>query len=380
MYPKDDYHEKVYSKISNKMTTLFTEQKHEHQFVKILQGVSFSKLLDNISKAICDDNKKYDDIKDEFNIKNEIVSPLNPNVKIKNVSIKNIKIKNSATRPLIIPCETSDNTNIKILYKRENVRKDQIIMNIMNLIDCILMKDEDYTSNMVLYNILPTGKTTGLIEVVNECETIYHVQEKLQKSILNYILDNNSDASIKDVRQKFIKSIATYCVVTYLLGVGDRHLDNIMVTKDGKLFHIDFGYVCGKDPVHSNPGIRITQDMIEAIGGINSPNYIVFTELCTKIYNCLRNYTEVFMNMLLMLPQISDLKMSDKEIIDLIIKRFIPGENIVDAKLHFVNQLEQQSYMDKIKDWCHYHSKEQTLNSAVSRLSSVVNNMIAKTN
>lgn len=381
MYPRDEYHEKLYSKIFNKLTNLFTEPKHEQQFVKILQGASFSKILDSVAKSICEDDKKYDEIKDNFNIKNDVNSPLNPNIKIKNININQIKIKNSATKPLIIPCETTESTTsvMNILYKRENVRKDQIIMNIMSLMDIILSKDEEYTSNMVLYNILPTGQSTGIIEVINDCETIYQIQEKLQKSILNYILDNNDNTPIKDVRQKFIKSIATYCVVTYLLGVGDRHLDNIMVTKDGKLFHIDFGYICGKDPVHNNPGIRITQDMIEAIGGINSPNYIVFTELCTKIYNCLRNYTELFMNMLMMLPQISDLKMSEKEIINLIVKRFMPGENIVDAKLHFVNQLEQQSYMDKIKDWCHYHSKEQTINSAVGKFTNVVQNIIANT-
>ena len=380
LYPKNDFHKNAYSDILNKLKNIFKNKSHDNNFIKIIEGYSFYKVIETISKSICDENKKYEEIKESFKFKNELTYPLNHIHKIKKILIEKIKIKDSATKPIFIPCETQKGNIINVLYKKEDVRKDQVIMNIINLIEIIIKKEEGIDLGLITYNILPTSANSGMIEIIDNADTIYYIQEKLHSNILNYILENNGDLKIKEIKETFIKSVAAYCVITYLFGIGDRHLDNIMVTKNGKLFHIDFGYILGNDPVVNNPGIRITQEVIDAIGGLSSKYYKVFTELCSKIFNCLRRNIDIFLNMLLILPAITDINLTLPEIKDQLIKRFIPGENSIDAKLHLVNQLERQSYIDKIKDWCHYHSKEKTVSSAMDRLSYAVNILMSKNN
>mmetsp|Transcript_10527 Transcript_10527/g.19403 ORF Transcript_10527/g.19403 Transcript_10527/m.19403 type:complete len:960 (+) Transcript_10527:2548-5427(+) len=102
-----------------------------------------------------------------------------------------------------------------------------------------------------------------------------------------------------DMVNRFIKSCAGYCMCTYILCVGDRHLDNILIRSDGALFHIDFGYIFGHDPRSWAVGpIRLTRDMIETMGGRGSPGFQKFISHCCQAYRVLRSNANLILNLL----------------------------------------------------------------------------------
>ncbi|RZB77474.1 phosphatidylinositol 4,5-bisphosphate 3-kinase catalytic subunit delta isoform, partial [Asbolus verrucosus] len=106
------------------------------------------------------------------------------------------------------------------------------------------------------YNCISLADRVGMIEVVLNAETIANIQKVKgvfsatsafrKGSILAWLKDyNTTEAALNKAINEFTLSCAGYCVATYVLGIADRHSDNIMVKKSGQLFHIDFGHILG---------------------------------------------------------------------------------------------------------------------------------------
>ena len=97
-------------------------------------------------------------------------------------------------------------------------------------------------------SVLPTSSEDGLIECVPSVALARVLAE--HKTINRFLALKNADPAgpfglRAEALDTFVRSCAGYCVMTYILGVGDRHLDNLMITSDARLFHIDFGFIMG---------------------------------------------------------------------------------------------------------------------------------------
>mmetsp|Transcript_5448 Transcript_5448/g.13266 ORF Transcript_5448/g.13266 Transcript_5448/m.13266 type:complete len:1254 (-) Transcript_5448:126-3887(-) len=110
---------------------------------------------------------------------------------------------------------------------------------------------------------------------------------------------NKAGREMAQAMDTFVRSCAGYCVITYVLGAGDRHLDNLLMTTRGYLFHIDFGYIFGKDPKFFAPPMRVTTEMIELIEAAAQQHD--FTKYCCWAFNRLRSQSRRILNLIKMM-------------------------------------------------------------------------------
>jgi phosphatidylinositol 3-kinase len=143
----------------------------------------------------------------------------------------------------------------------------------------------------------------GLVEFVEKSIPVSQILSSNNNSIMTFFQSvapqEGARHAIKpEVLLTYIRSCAGYCVLTYLLGVGDRHLDNIMIQPSGHFFHIDFGFIFGRDPKPLPPAFRLTKEMVDGMGGTDAKEYKQFCSLACQAFNTLRKSAGLVLNLL----------------------------------------------------------------------------------
>lgn len=172
--------------------------------------------------------------------------PLDPEIFIKGIVASKVSLFKSALMPSKLTfLTTTDKEYVAIFKHGDDLRQDQLILQMITLMDKLLRK-ENLDLKLTPYRVLATSTKHGFMQYIDSITVAEAIAS--EGSILNFFKKyhacETSPLGIQgEVMDTYIKSCAGYCVITYLLGVGDRHLDNLLLTKNGNLFHIDFGYV-----------------------------------------------------------------------------------------------------------------------------------------
>jgi phosphatidylinositol 4-kinase len=140
------------------------------------------------------------------------------------------------------------------------------------------------------YRILSTSSSTGLLELLTDATSL----DALKKSP-SYPADGGlrryfevtyggpESEAFKAAQTNFVQSLAAYALVSYLLGLKDRHNGNIMIDTRGHLIFIDFGFAMGMKPGHEfsfeRAPFKLTREYVEVMGGVGSDCYKEFENL-----------------------------------------------------------------------------------------------------
>jgi phosphatidylinositol 3-kinase len=121
------------------------------------------------------------------------------------------------------------------------------------------------------YAVLATSADEGLVQRIPS-RSVATVLKAYDNKIARFIEEKSAPLD------HYIKSCAGYAVISYILGLGDRHLDNLLLTDDARLFHIDFGYILGRDPKYKI-SMKLTKEMVDGMGGTDRYIFVFFCVL-----------------------------------------------------------------------------------------------------
>ncbi|KAJ2848282.1 Phosphatidylinositol (PI) 3-kinase [Coemansia brasiliensis] len=254
--------------------------------------------------------------------------PLDPHIEVVGIHAERASVFKSTMMPLFLRFETSDGGEYPVIFKTgDDMRQDQLVVQIITLMDRLLRK-ESLDLRLTPFSVLATRADQGLSQFVPS-QSLAAILSENNNSILAYLRKTNPDPDgpygvAADVMETYVKSCAGYCVITYLLGVGDRHLDNLLLTPQGHLFHVDFGYILGRDPKPFPPPMKLCKEMVEAMGGMDSLMYQRFKSHCFVAFSILRKSSNLILNLfsLMVHSNIPDIAVAPDQVVAMVQDKF----------------------------------------------------------
>ena len=238
--------------------------------------------------------------------------PLSPGIEVKGIQSKTCSYFNSNTLPLKINFMGPDKLIIPAIFKcGDDLQQDMLTLQMVRIIDKMWMK-EGLNLKIVTYACIPTGAKKGMIEMITNAETLRKIQVEWgltgsfkDKPIAEWLAKQNpNQLEYQRAVENFTHSCAGYSIITYILGICDRHNDNIMLKTSGHLFHIDFGKFLGDAQMFGNfkrdrvPFV-LTSDMAYVINGGDRPSskFHSFVDLCCTAFNIVRKHGDLLLHM-----------------------------------------------------------------------------------
>ncbi|KAF2973693.1 hypothetical protein EK904_004535 [Melospiza melodia maxima] len=248
--------------------------------------------------------------------------------------------------PKIIDCVGSDGKERRQLVKgRDDLRQDAVMQQVFQMCNTLLQQNTETRKrklNIRRYKVVPLSQRSGVLEwcsgttpigefLVNaeegahkryrpkdyssyQCHKIIldaqkkhseekyrifmEVCEKFQPVFRYFCMEKFLDPAVWfEKRLAYTRSVATSSIVGYILGLGDRHVQNILIDEQtAELVHIDLGVAFEQGKILPTPEtvpFRLTRDIVDGMGitGVEG----VFRRCCEKTMAVMRNSQEALL-------------------------------------------------------------------------------------
>jgi len=196
------------------------------------------------------------------------------------------------------------------LYKKWHQRKQ-------NILEMSNKKDRDASkivaqkpADQYYSKLIPLLRDNGIHNLDNRKEwplsvmrqVLFELMEETPKDLLslNLYLSSKTADEWYQLTSNLTRSIAVMSVIGYVIGLGDRHLDNLLVDfKRGEIIHIDYN-VCfekgAKLRIPEKVPCRLTQNMVNVFGVTGTDG--LFRLSCERTLEILRSGKETLLTLL----------------------------------------------------------------------------------
>ena len=201
------------------------------------------------------------------------------------------------------------------------------------------------------------NKDIGIIEYIENSYTLRSINEK-GFTLQNYILNLNLNDKMDTIKTRFVHSLSISSAIAYIIGLGDRHLDNIMINNLGQIFHIDYGYIMDNPiKLFNIPEIKLTNDIIDFLGGNNSLYYNEFKKIIVQIYNLYRANKNILYIFFKFIADSENLEWN--QISSKLDTKLMIGMKCKDVEITLINEIDSSnSITDMFTDICHNYKQK----------------------
>eukprot|EP00924_Labyrinthula_sp_SR-Ha-C_P016928 maker-scaffold_6-snap-gene-19.41-mRNA-1 protein AED:0.13 eAED:0.13 QI:0/1/0.66/1/1/1/3/157/791 len=204
------------------------------------------------------------------------------------------------------------NYRVTAMYVKsgDDLRQQQLGVMLMSLFQKIFLEEKVFVK-LFPYKVIPTGPTTGLLEPAKNGDSLARLKEKggflgadqwFFKEFGSPEQETPGRPSrFAKAQENFLRSLAGYSIVSYLIKLHDRHNGNILIDTEGHFLHIDFGFMLGYGHKLERSPFKLTTDFVNILGGSRSKQFMMFRKLMEEAFIAANaHWKEVFLMVKLM--------------------------------------------------------------------------------